>query len=511
MLIAMENNIKVLIIDDNPADRFLLAKDIIGRFRTAEIAEAESVEEAFDLIDNRQFDIILLDYYLRSQDGLELLEQFKSRHIEIPIIVITGRGDERIAVEAIKRGAKDYLNKDFLTSERLEITIKSILQNQERDKEKSELERKITEAWIRYQSIFEGAKEVIFICDHVGNLVDINPAGLRLFGYKDKSEILNRQFLSEISDEFGKEFTGKLSQIAVFQDYEMTMKNREGDKILALVTITATKNDSGILTGFQGIIHDLTEKKRMEDELFQMHKLESLGTIAGTIAHDFNNILSSILVNTEITSRYAGDNKMLTESARLIRESALRASALSQRLLGFAKKQEPDFRPVPIDNIIREAAEIVQNTANDRNITIKLPRKGENFIINGDKVQLGQLFLNLLINSIEAVPDRGRIEIECKPLKQQEAKNEFDIVGGSWLHIVLKDNGAGIDQKDLPNIFDPFFSTKRNKSMNVGLGLTSVMMVVKNHHGKMKINSAKGTGTEVHLAFQEISPAKKPS
>jgi PAS domain S-box-containing protein len=260
MLVVMENSIRVLIIDDNPADRFLLVKDIIGRFGTAEVAEAESVEEAFNLIANRQFDIILLDYYLRSKDGLELLEQFESRKIEIPIIVITGRGDERIAVEAIKRGAKDYLNKDFLTSERLEITIKSILQNQAREREKSELERKITEARIRYQSIFEGAKEVIFICDQTGNLVDINPAGIQLFGYKDKSEILGKQFLSEISDEFGKEFTGKLSQIAVFQDYEMVMKNREGDKIIVLVTITATKDDSGNLTGFQGIIHDLTEK-----------------------------------------------------------------------------------------------------------------------------------------------------------------------------------------------------------------------------------------------------------
>jgi len=511
MLVAMENGIRVLIIDDNPADRFLLVKDIIARFGAAEISEAESVEEAFDLIDNRQFDIILLDYYLKSKDGLELLEQFKSRKIEIPIIVITGRGDERIAVEAIKHGAKDYLNKDFLTSQRLEITIRSILQNQAREKEKSELERKITEARIRYQSIFEGAKEVIFICDQAGNLVDINPAGLQLFGYKDKTEILGKQFLSEISDEFGAEFTGKLSQIAVFQDYEMVMKNRDGDKIFVLVTITATKDDSGNLTGFQGIIHDLTEKKRMEDELFQMHKLESLGTIAGTIAHDFNNIISSILVNTEITSRYAGDNKMLAESARLIRESALRASALSQRLLGFAKKQEPDFHLVPINNVIREAVEIIQNTANDRNITIKLPRKEESYIINGDKVQLGQLFLNLLINSIEAVPDWGRIEIECEPLTQEEAKNEFDITADSWVRIILKDNGAGIDQKDLPNIFEPFFSTKRNKSTNVGLGLTSVMMVVKNHKGKMKIKSAKGTGTEIHLAFQEIPPAEKPS
>jgi signal transduction histidine kinase len=116
-----------------------------------------------------------------------------------------------------------------------------------------------------------------------------------------------------------------------------------------------------------------------------------------------------------------------------------------------------------------------------------------------------------LINSIEAVPDKGTIEIECKPLKKEEAKKEFTITSDSWVRVILRDNGTGIDQKDLPNIFDPFFSTKRNKSMNVGLGLTSVMMVVKNHHGKMKIKSAKGTGTEVHLAFPEIPPGEIPS
>ena len=501
----MEDKIGILIIDDSQADRYLLSKDVKTRFANVEITEAESAEEAFELAEKSQFDIILLDYYLRTKDGLELLEQFHARKIEIPIIVITGRGDERIAVEAIKRGAKDYLNKDLLTSERLEITIRSILQNQAREKEKSILEKRVTEARIRYQSLFEGAREAIFICDQDGRLLDINPAGLLLFGYHEKSEILNKYFMSEINEEFGKDFTEKLSKRDIFQDYELTMKSKSGDKIIALITISATKDESGRLTGFQGIIHDLTEKKRIEDELMQMQKLESLGTIAGTIAHDFNNIISSILVNTEISSKYAAENKNLSDSIRVIRESAVRASDLSRRLLVFAKKQEPDFHPVPIKNVINEVIDLIQRSVDDHKITIKLPDPEPQLTINGDRIQLGQLFLNLLINSIEAVPDGGKITIDCRSMKPNE-ENGFDLCKDSYLYISVKDNGTGIDQKDLPNIFDPFFSTKRNKSMNVGLGLTSVMMIVKSHKGKIKIKSEKGKGTEVQIVFKRISP-----
>jgi two-component system cell cycle sensor histidine kinase/response regulator CckA len=503
----MEEKIGILIIDDSQADRYLLSKDVKTRFANVEITEAESAEEAFELAEQQQFDIILLDYYLRTKDGLELLSQFKTRKIDIPIIVITGRGDERIAVEAIKRGAKDYLNKDLLTSERLEITIRSILQNQAREKEKSILEKKITEARIRYQTLFEGARETIFICDQDGKLLDINPAGLLLFGFHDKTEILNRNFMSEISDVFAKDFKEKLSKSDIFQDYELMMRNKSGEKIIALITITATKDESGRLTGFQGIIHDLTDKKRIEDELMQMQKLESLGTIAGTIAHDFNNIISSILVNTEISSKYAAENKSLADSIRLIRESAIRASDLSRRLLTFAKKQEPDFYPVPIKNVINEVIDLIQSSLDDHKISINLPGPEPLLTINGDRIQLGQLFLNLLINSIEAVPDGGKISVDCRPLEAKE-KEEFDLEKDSYIFIAVKDNGAGIDQKDLPNIFDPFFSTKRNKSMNVGLGLTSVMMVVKNHKGKMKIKSEKGKGTEVQIVLKRISPPK---
>lgn len=503
----MEDNICILIIDDSPADRYLLLKYINSRFSKTQVTESETAEEAFDIIHNNKFDIIILDYYLRTKDGLELLEQFKAKNIDIPIIVITGRGDERIAVEAIKRGAKDYLNKDLLTSERLEITIRSVLQNEAREKEKAVLEKKINEARIRYQSLFEGAREAIFICDGEGNLLDINPAALKLFGYDDKKEILNKNFLSEISDEFGTDFTGKLSKSEVFQDYEMTMKNRAGNKIIALVTITATKDESGNLSGFQGIIHDLTEKKMMEDELMQMNKIESLGTIAGTIAHDFNNIVSSILVNTEISAKHAIGNKILSDSIRLIHESATRASDLSRRLLGFAKRQEPDFHPVSVKRVIREVADIIRSTAEDHKINIKIPGADPDLYINGDKVQLGQLFLNLLMNSIEAVPDGGEIVIECRSPISKSLADEMGLENNNYIHIVVKDNGSGIDQKDLPSIFDPFFSTKRNKSMNVGLGLTSVMMVVNNHKGRLKIKSDKGKGTEVHIAFRPSAPS----
>lgn len=503
----MENKIGILIIDDSQADRYLLSKDVKMRFANVDITEAESAEEAFQLAEKHRFDIILLDYYLRTKDGLELLEQIQARKIDTPIIVITGRGDERIAVEAIKRGAKDYLNKDLLTSERLEITIRSILQNQIREKEKSILEKRITEARIRYQTLFEGAREAIFICDQDGKLLDINPAGLTLFGYHDKKEILNKYFLSEISEEFGKDFKEKLTESDIFRDYELTMKTKSGEKIIALITISATKDESGKLTGFQGIIHDLTEKKRIEDELMQMQKLESLGTIAGTIAHDFNNIVSSILVNTEISAKYAAENKNLSESIRLIRESAVRASDLSRRLLSFAKKQEPDFLPVPIKNVINEVIDLIKSTADDHKITITLPDPEPEIVINGDRIQLGQLFLNLLINAIEAVSEGGKISVNCRPLKQKE-ESEFDLAKDSYVLISVSDNGAGIDQKDLPNIFDPFFSTKRNKSKNVGLGLTSVMMIVKSHKGKMKINSEKGKGTDVRIAIKCLPSSK---
>ena len=242
------------------------------------------------------------------------------------------------------------------------------------------------------------------------------------------------------------------------------------------------KEDSSLL---RIILTDITEQKKMEEEIHQIRKMESIGKLAGGIAHDLNNLLTPVLGYSEILMK----NKVLGEKETLqvekIYSSSVRAANLIGKLLTFSRKQPVRNEVLNLNEIINDFVMLLGKTIKE-NIRIKLDLDNSIGNIKGDHGQVEQILMNLCVNSQDAMPDGGMIIMKTSPGKEE-------------VFLSIKDTGEGIDESMFANIFEPFFSTKGVKG--TGLGLSTVYGIVQKHKGKIDVKSSKEWGTEFIISF----------
>jgi len=246
---------------------------------------------------------------------------------------------------------------------------------------------------------------------------------------------------------------------------------------------------------------DVTERKRMEEQLSHAHKMENLGRIAGGVAHDFNNLLAGILGYASLLKSYPlGDEKVM-KAVGSIEKAAERGTQLTRQLLGFARKGTHEHHPLDLNRIVDETADIVSQTF-VKSIAIRCDKADDLPPIKGDGAQVHQCLMNLCINSRDAMPEGGELSIRTKRVLYWEARQEkyFQIPAGLYSGVEVTDKGQGMDEVTQERIFDPFFTTKV-KDKGTGLGMSMVYAIVKSHGGFITLRSAKGRGTTVEVLF----------
>jgi PAS domain S-box-containing protein len=252
-----------------------------------------------------------------------------------------------------------------------------------------------------------------------------------------------------------------------------------------------------------GMLHDITERKRMEQEITKVQQLESLGILAGGIAHDFNNILTAILANISMVKLY-GDlqddiSQMLTEAEK----ASLRAKKLTQQLLTFAKGGAPIRKAMSISGLLKDTAEFTLSGSKAR---CEFSMPDDLWLIKADAGQIGQVIQNLIINADQAMPRGGTIKICAENAIIGE--NDVPLLKeGRYLKISVTDQGTGIAKKDLSSIFDPFFTTKQKGS---GLGLATAFSIVNNHDGHISVDSEVEVGTTFHVYLPSSRKTSRP-
>jgi PAS domain S-box-containing protein len=247
-------------------------------------------------------------------------------------------------------------------------------------------------------------------------------------------------------------------------------------------------------------IDDVTELARKEALLERAKQAEILGTMASGLAHDFNNIIAGIISTASYLNVIAAaqnpDIEEIKSTLSTIIKSGEKAATLVKNLMSFAKNKEITKTPVDLKRSISDVATIAQNAIrNNITLSVNLPDEDE-AIVMGDKVQLGQIMLNLIVNSSEAIPEtiEGKINIILKKEIRRDLPTENK--NNLFWHITVEDNGTGIDQEHLKKIFDPFFTTKKEDN---GLGLAIVNTIITKHDGFIEVNSQKGMGTNFHI------------
>ena len=365
----------------------------------------------------------------------------------------------------------------------------------------------------RYQDLFQDSKDVVFFTDTAGKLVDINPAGVELFGYSSKEEMLNtssiRAFLNSLRDLAA--LRHKIESQGYVKDYEFILTSKDGEPITSLVTASLVKTPAGKIVGYRGIVRDITQQKKLEQQLIQAQKMEAIGTLAGGIAHDFNNILGAILGYTELVLDDAPRGTLMQENAQRILNATHRAAELVKQILAFSRQSKQEQKPLILADIVKEALKLFRSTL-PATIDIRQNIDAVSGVILGDSTQIHQVMMNLCANAAHAMKDTGgilEIGLDEVILDAESLSGKYNLKPGTYLRLMVSDTGYGIPQAVMKRIFEPYFTTKKIGE-GTGMGLAVIHGIVKNHKGDISVYSEPGKGTSFHLFFPKIQGKIEP-
>ncbi len=354
----------------------------------------------------------------------------------------------------------------------------------------------------KYRTLFEESKDVIFISSVEGRFLDVNPAGVELFGYASKEELMKVDITDAIyiNQNDRKTFHRIVEQNGFVQDFELRLKRKDGGKLVVLETATAVRNDQGNIVAYRGIIRDITERKRLEEQLRQAQKLQSIGTLAGGIAHDFNNILGIIIGYVSRLSKDKTNTDRINQSVDAILKASDRGTALVRQLLTFARQTDVQLESVNVNTVVEEVARIIRETF-PKTILLSLELARHLPSIVADSNQLHQTLLNLCLNAKDAMSNGGHLHITTEVVEGRQIRKKLPkALEQSYVCISVADTGTGMDEATLHRIFEPFFTTKR-RGAGTGLGLAVVYGIVDSHRGFIDVSSEVGRGTAFRLYF----------
>ncbi|MCL5236404.1 MAG: PAS domain S-box protein [Nitrospirae bacterium] len=357
-------------------------------------------------------------------------------------------------------------------------------------------EEALQESERKYRELFEESKDVISISTPDGRILDFNRAGLELFGYSSKEELLNADIARDlyVHAEDLEGFKRILGQYGFVKDYEATMRKKDGDMLNVLITATAVYDAKGDIVAYRGIIRDITSQKRLEQQLLHAQKMEAIGQLAGGVAHDFNNILTAIIGYANILLMKLGRDDPLKNYVAHILESSEKASSLTKSLLTFGRKQIINMAPVDLDEIVRRVERLLSRLIGE-DVELRVSLAGKALTIMADSGQVEQVLMNLATNARDAMPEGGRLTISTELIELDIEFTRRHRYGEPGLYAALSvtDTGGGIDAKTKERIFEPFFTTKE-VGKGTGLGLSIVYGIVKQHNGYINVYSELGKG-----------------
>ncbi|MFZ1202017.1 MAG: ATP-binding protein, partial [Desulfobacterales bacterium] len=296
-------------------------------------------------------------------------------------------------------------------------------------------------------------------------------------------------------------------------NYESIMRRVDGHTINIIENMTGVFDSDGSLVEVKGFLVDITQRKKLEEQLQQAQKLEAIGTLAGGIAHDFNNLLMSIQGYVSLMLLGIYPSHPFHNWLKNIEERIQSGARLTSQLLGYARKGRYEVKPLSLNRIIRETTEAFGRVKRDIVIESNLDENIPG--IRADKGQIEQVLLNLFVNAADAMPEGGRLTIDTTVKNRKQMKGGlYKPKAENYIQMTVSDTGIGMDKQTQSRIFEPFFTTKEMGS-GTGLGLASAYGIVKAHGGYIDVASTEQAGTTFTLYFptthQKISEKQKKS
>jgi PAS domain S-box-containing protein len=368
-------------------------------------------------------------------------------------------------------------------------------------------ERKKAEERIREQAaLLSKARDAILVCDLKDIILYWNKSAERIYGWTSE-EVIGKSIQKFLVGGDLEHFFKVKQTILKEGEWmgELTQFTKSGDMKIIESRCTLARDDKGEPDYILAINTDITEKKKTESQFLRAQRMESIGTLAGGIAHDLNNILSPILMAVEIL-KLKTDDKEMGQWLSILQTNAERGADMVKQVLSFARGIEGERSPLALRSLIKEIIKILRETF-PKSVSIKSHLATDLFLVSADATQIQQVLMNLCVNARDAMPHGGEIFISSENIAIDEnyARTNLDAKPGNYVLITVADTGTGIKSDAIGRIFEPFFTTKE-VGKGTGLGLSTAMTIVKSHGGFMNVYSEFGNGTrfEVYLPAIEL-------
>jgi len=471
--------IKILIIDDDEDDYFITSEYLrqIEEYRLT-IEWAYKYADAIQHVKERRYDIYFVDYRLGAKTGLDFLKEAIQLGCEEPIVLLTGKGNKEIDIEAMQIGATDYLVKTELNADKLERCLRYALERTAYLKALRANERK-------YRSIFELSKDAVFIADKALLFKDFNAATEELLGY-GRSELSSLTVYDLMTEEVDKKLLEKLLyEEGEVNDLELELLTKNGEKKICIFSLTAPLDATGHIY-YQGLMHDITNLRRAEKANLMVEKLGATGRLVRTLAHEVRNPLNNINMSVEQLIS-DGENEEHALYLDIIQRNSKRIGDLITELLDTSRPTELSFERCALQAIMDDSISDALDRITLQRINMQIRYFNDPCYILANKEKLKIAFLNIIINAVEAMPNDGSGELD------------IEIDSSNNIHSVkVKDNGCGIPEEHISRLFEPYFTSKRN---GMGLGLAATLNILQSHKAQVDVTSAVGSGTTFLISF----------
>jgi PAS domain S-box-containing protein len=477
---ASPEEMKILLIEDHPDSRHNLCRLIEKRGH--EVVARASVEEAELEIAREAFPFLILDWMLPGKSGIDLCRNLRARPNgdEMYILLVTARADTEDLEQALAAGANDYLTKPLdarRLNVRLSVAERHIREMQERIQNRLALQ----ESAKRMSDILEKTSDGFFAVDPDWTFTYLNAEAEQMLGAK-REELIGENLWAKFPDLAGTLFEENYRK--VMRDQSALEFEAFDDAKKSWFEIHSYPSGGGISVFFR----DISERKRAEDERLTTSKLDSLGILAGGIAHDLNNILTVISGNIGLAQLEApGNSGNLLSYLGRAGQAAQHAARLSSQLLTFSKGGAPLKRVASVADLLQHAAEFSLYGSKLRAAIEIEDHLGKAEI---DVGQVEQVINALMLNAREAMPNGGCVEV-CAENIHLEENNGVPLTAGRYVKVAITDHGPGIAPDLVGKIFDPYFTTKTSST---GLGLAISYSIIRKHGGFLHLERTSPAG-----------------